>query len=88
MHSFRRDHLVLPLPEGHRFPMEKYRLLLGRLGRSEDLTVGVPEAATAEQRRRVHSASGHAMDETIAPCRAALRDGTADERALRARSHA
>jgi len=27
MHAFHSDHFVLPLPQGHRFPMEKYRLL-------------------------------------------------------------
>src|SRR3954454_22849631 len=25
--AFYSDHFVLPLPEGHRFPMQKYRLL-------------------------------------------------------------
>ena len=27
MHAYYADHFVLPLPEGHRFPMAKYRLL-------------------------------------------------------------
>lgn len=27
MQAFHSDHFVLPLPEGHRFPMQKYRLL-------------------------------------------------------------
>ncbi|MBC7513763.1 MAG: histone deacetylase [Herminiimonas sp.] len=27
MHAFYSDHFVLPLPTGHRFPMQKYRLL-------------------------------------------------------------
>ena len=27
MDAFYADHFVLPLPEGHRFPMSKYRLL-------------------------------------------------------------
>lgn len=27
MHAFYADHFVLPLPEGHRFPMAKYRML-------------------------------------------------------------
>ncbi len=31
MHAFYADHFVLPLPEGHRFPMAKYRLLRDRL---------------------------------------------------------
>ena len=31
MQAFYSDHFVLPLPEGHRFPMAKYRLLRERL---------------------------------------------------------
>ncbi|MDD0812010.1 histone deacetylase [Curvibacter sp. RS43] len=31
MQAFYADHFVLPLPEGHRFPMQKYRLLRDRL---------------------------------------------------------
>lgn len=31
MHAFYADHFVLPLPEGHRFPMRKYSLLRERL---------------------------------------------------------
>lgn len=31
MHAFYADHFVLPLPDGHRFPMEKYALLRERL---------------------------------------------------------
>ena len=27
MHAYYADHFVLPLPEGHRFPMQKYRML-------------------------------------------------------------
>jgi acetoin utilization deacetylase AcuC-like enzyme len=53
------DHFVLPLPEGHRFPMEKYRLLRERvladgLVRSEDLIV--PPPASDEEILRVHDA--------------------------------
>ncbi len=33
MDAFYSDHFVLPLPEGHRFPMRKYRLLRDALGR-------------------------------------------------------
>lgn len=33
MHAFYADHFVLPLPEGHRFPMAKYALLRERLVR-------------------------------------------------------
>lgn len=31
MHGYYADHFVLPLPQGHRFPMAKYRLLRDRL---------------------------------------------------------
>ena len=32
MHAYYADHFVLPLPEGHRFPMRKYSRLRDRLG--------------------------------------------------------
>jgi len=55
--AFYSDHFVLPLPEGHRFPMEKYRLLRERvlaagLVAPEDLIV--PHAATDAEILRVH----------------------------------
>ena len=31
MHAYHADHFVLPLPEGHRFPMAKYRMLRDRI---------------------------------------------------------
>ncbi|HWA07291.1 MAG TPA: hypothetical protein VG961_12140 [Ignavibacteria bacterium] len=31
MKIFYSDHYTVPLPEGHRFPMEKYRLLREKL---------------------------------------------------------
>jgi len=31
MHAFYADHFVLPLPDGHRFPMQKYALLREQL---------------------------------------------------------
>jgi acetoin utilization deacetylase AcuC-like enzyme len=54
---FYHDHFVLPLPEGHRFPMSKYALLRRRvieanLVRSQDLLVG--PAATDEELTRAH----------------------------------
>jgi len=33
VHAYYSDHFVLPLPEGHRFPMSKYALLRERLAR-------------------------------------------------------
>jgi acetoin utilization deacetylase AcuC-like enzyme len=59
MKAFYTDQFVLPLPEGHRFPMAKYALLRQRVVESDllgpdDLTV--PEAATDEQLLRAHDA--------------------------------
>jgi len=53
--AFYCDHFVLPLPEAHRFPMEKYRLLRERVADDHDVVLGVPEAATTEALRRVHT---------------------------------
>jgi acetoin utilization deacetylase AcuC-like enzyme len=49
MHLFYADQFVLPLPEGHRFPMEKYRLLREALASSGEFLATdfcVPPAAT------------------------------------------
>jgi acetoin utilization deacetylase AcuC-like enzyme len=49
MHLFYADQFVLPLPEGHRFPMEKYRLLREALAASCEFLAAdfcVPAAAT------------------------------------------
>lgn len=57
MKAFYCDRFVLPLPEGHRFPMEKYRLLRERVlasGAVAPADLLVPEAATDEQILRVH----------------------------------
>lgn len=59
MKAFYTDHFVLPLPEGHRFPMEKYRLLRERVVAAgvvapEDLRI--PHAATDEEILRAHDA--------------------------------
>ena len=56
MHACYADHFVLPLPEGHRFPMAKYRLLRDRI--AEHLPGAVlKEALPApdEALARVHS---------------------------------
>lgn len=54
------DHFVLPLPEGHRFPMSKYELLRGRvaawLPHEPGFELLVPAAASDEQLLRVHTA--------------------------------
>ncbi len=58
MRIYYTDHFELPLPEGHRFPMSKYRLLRQRIATSElhsgDVLV-VPPAATDEQLLLCHT---------------------------------
>jgi len=56
MHAFYADHFVLPLPEGHRFPMAKYALLRERL--VQDMpAIALHEAlpASAEELALVHT---------------------------------
>lgn len=55
MKAFYCDHFVLPLPEGHRFPMEKYRLLREAVADLPGLRLVVPDAATDEALLRVHT---------------------------------
>lgn len=57
---FYSDTFDLPLPEGHRFPLEKYRLLRERLQKSSlqsQLVFCLPEAATDDELLLVHTAS-------------------------------
>jgi acetoin utilization deacetylase AcuC-like enzyme len=59
MRIFYTDHFVLPLPEGHRFPMRKYALLRQRvaesgIGAPDNLIV--PHAATDTELLRAHDA--------------------------------
>jgi acetoin utilization deacetylase AcuC-like enzyme len=59
MKIYYHDHVTLPLPDGHRFPMPKYALLRQRIAAAglipaEDIQPG--PAATVEQLTRVHSA--------------------------------
>jgi acetoin utilization deacetylase AcuC-like enzyme len=57
MKAFYSDVFVLPLPEGHRFPMQKYRLLREQItaeGIIPARNLIVPEAATDEQLALVH----------------------------------
>lgn len=59
MKAFYADHFVLPLPEGHRFPMSKYALLRQRLLDEGILTLDdlhIPDAATDEEILRCHDA--------------------------------
>lgn len=58
MIAFYADHFVLPLPEGHRFPMTKYSRLRQRVLDDDIVAAGdlrVPNAATDEQLARVHT---------------------------------
>lgn len=54
VHAYYADHFVLPLPEGHRFPMEKYRLLRERVEAWGGVRLRVPEAATDAELVRAH----------------------------------
>ena len=60
MQIFYTDHFVLPLPEGHRFPMVKYALLRERV-EAADLSRGdalrVPRAASDVELLRAHDAA-------------------------------
>lgn len=59
MKLFHTDLFVLPLPDGHRFPMQRYRLLRERLETCDLFSpeqMCVPPAATDEQLARVHTA--------------------------------
>ena len=46
MHAYYSDHFVLPLPEGHRFPMGKYRLLRQQLEGVQGLVMKEAPAAS------------------------------------------
>ena len=59
MRLFYTDHFVLPLPDGHRFPMPKYSLLRQRVVESGIVPAGdlcLPHAATDEELERAHDA--------------------------------
>jgi acetoin utilization deacetylase AcuC-like enzyme len=52
--AFYTDHFVLPLPAGHRFPMQKYRLLRDQVALFDGLELKEPSAASDEDLIRVH----------------------------------
>lgn len=59
MKIFYSDNFELPLPEGHRFPLQKYTLLRKRVQASKLVSpenIQVPDAATLKQLLRAHSA--------------------------------
>jgi acetoin utilization deacetylase AcuC-like enzyme len=55
MRAYYADQFVLPLPEGHRFPMSKYRLLRGRIDELEGLETCQAEAASEGELALVHT---------------------------------
>lgn len=55
MKAFYCDHFVLPLPDGHRFPMSKYELLRQRVAEESDIELLVPDAATDEELSLCHT---------------------------------
>ena len=58
MKAFYTDQFVLPLPEGHRFPMEKYSLLRQQLVEAGIIKIEElhePRAATDDEIKRAHS---------------------------------
>lgn len=53
--AFYTDEFVLPLPQGHRFPMEKYRILRDKVHASDCFVeLSVPNAATSGQLALAH----------------------------------
>jgi acetoin utilization deacetylase AcuC-like enzyme len=56
MHAYYADQFVLPLPEGHRFPMAKYRLLRDWLQANlAQISLHIAPAATDGELALVHS---------------------------------
>jgi len=55
MFGYYCDHFELPLPEQHRFPMSKYRLLREAVERERLATLQVPVAASDEEILRAHT---------------------------------
>jgi acetoin utilization deacetylase AcuC-like enzyme len=55
MKAFYCDHFVLPLPNGHRFPMPKYAALRERVAQHPAIRLHVPPGASDTQLMRVHS---------------------------------
>ncbi|NDC53502.1 MAG: histone deacetylase [Planctomycetia bacterium] len=73
MRVFPCDRFPLPLPEGHRFPIDKYALLRRRLeahaAGGADLEFVEPHAATDDELARVHDRAylGRVLSGTLAP---------------------
>ena len=72
MQAFYADQFVLPLPNGHRFPMAKYRLLRDQLAqRLPGLRLAQAEPASDGELALVHTPSYIAAirDGTLEPAR-------------------
>jgi acetoin utilization deacetylase AcuC-like enzyme len=54
---YSNDLFVLPLPDGHRFPMEKYRMLRERVQGRRDIEICQPPAASDEELLLAHTMS-------------------------------
>lgn len=53
--AFYTDQFVLPLPAGHRFPMEKYRILRDKVSQSDcSIKLSIPPAASVGQLALAH----------------------------------
>ncbi len=55
MHVYYATQFVLPLPQGHRFPMEKYRMLRDALAQMPQVQLGQAEPAQDEELQLVHT---------------------------------
>ncbi len=55
MRAFAHDVFTYPLPEGHRFPLEKYRLVRERVESLEGVAVETADAAGWDEVARVHT---------------------------------
>lgn len=70
MHAYYADLFVLPLPQGHRFPMAKYRMLRDRLAEQlPGVALQVAPSAPDEELSLVHSSEyiHHITHGTLAP---------------------
>ncbi len=67
MKIFYSDHFVLPLPEGHRFPMVKYSMLRERVAEAALGELRVPRPVTDEEILRAHTPGylGRVLDGSI-----------------------
>lgn len=69
MDAFFTDHFVLPLPSGHRFPMEKYRMLREQVSQLPGLVLREAPAADDQTLLLAHSPEyvGKVIDGSLSP---------------------